>query len=152
MRMNYGKLVKRRLIKPFKASPSQIRSRLELAKRDIKTARATMAHDRDWAFSIAYNAVLQATRGLMFAKGYRPSTGEGQHKVAVQFAEIALGTKFQDDIHIFDKMRSKRHRVVYDVSGLVSQTEAQQAFEFAVRFVDTVEHMVLPSVVNGGRR
>jgi hypothetical protein len=45
-------------------------------------------------------------------------------------------------------MRSKRHRVIYDVSGLVSQAEARQAFDFAVRFVDTVEDMLLPLVAD----
>ena len=104
MKKNYEELLSSGLIKPFKASASEIKSRIELAKRDIKTARATMAHDRDWAFSIAYNAILQATRALMFAKGFRPTAGEGQHKVAVQFAEMTLGEKFQDEIHIFDKM------------------------------------------------
>lgn len=140
--MDYQELISKGLIKPFKTSPSQIRSRIDLAKRDIRTARATMAHDRDWAFGIAYNAILQATRALMFAKGFRPRTGQGQHKVAVQFAEMTLGEKFQDEIHIFDKMRSKRHRVIYDVSGIVSQTEARQAFDFAVRFVEIVEKLL----------
>ena len=140
--MNYEELVRKGLIKRFKASPSQVKNRIELAKRDIKAARSIMANDRDWAFSIAYNAILQATRALMFAKGFRPGTGEGQHKIAVQFAEITLGEKFQDEIYIFDKMRSKRHRVIYDVSGIVSQNEARQAFGFAVKFVKTVENFV----------
>ena len=136
------------LIKRFKASPSQIKNRIELAKRDIKAARSIMANDRDWAFSIAYNAILQATRALMFAKGFRPGTGEGQHKIAVQFAEITLGEKFQDEIYIFDKMRSKRHRVIYDVSGIVSQNEARQAFDFAVKFVEAIEEIVMQLLEN----
>lgn len=78
----------------------------------------------------------------MFDQGFRPAAGEGQHKAAVQFAEIALGDKFRDDIHIFDKMRSKRHRVIYDVSGLVSQAEARQALDFAVRYVGIVGKML----------
>lgn len=78
----------------------------------------------------------------MFAKGFRPGTGEGQHKVAVQFAEITLGERFYNEIYIFDKMRSKRHRVIYDVSGIISQKEARQAFEFAVKFVDKVVELV----------
>ena len=78
----------------------------------------------------------------MFAKGFRPGTGEGQHKVAVQFAEITLGERFYNEIYIFDKMRSKRHRVIYDVSGIISQKEALQAFEFAVKFVDKVVELV----------
>jgi len=44
--------------------------------------------------------------------------------------------------HIFDKMRSKRHRVIYDISGLVSQAEARQAFDFAVKYVEIVEKML----------
>jgi len=142
MSAKYEKLLNSGLIKPFKASGPQIRSRIQLAKRDIKVARTTMAHDRDWAFSIAYNAILQATRALMFAEGFRAAAGEGQHKAAVQFAEIALGDRFQNEIHIFDKMRSKRHRVIYDASGLVSQTEARQAFDFAVKYVEMVEKIL----------
>jgi uncharacterized protein (UPF0332 family) len=140
--MSYEELLNKGLIKRFKASPSQVKSRIELAIRDIKAAKLMMANDRDWAFSMAYNAMLQATRALMFAEGFRPSAGEGQHKVAVQFAEITLGEKFQDEIYIFDKMRSKRHRVIYDVSGIISLKEASQAFEFAVKFVDKVLELV----------
>jgi uncharacterized protein (UPF0332 family) len=77
--------------------------------RDIKSARTMMANDMDWAFAMAYNAILQATRALMFSKGFRPSTGEGRHKLAVRFAEITLGEKFHKEIYIFDKMRNKRH-------------------------------------------
>jgi uncharacterized protein (UPF0332 family) len=139
MKSSLEKLVKAGLIKPFEGSKAQVKARLELAKRDIRVAKATMAHDRDWAFSIAYNAILQATRALMFAHGFRPAAGEGQHKAAVQFAEVVLGGEFEEDIHIFDKMRSKRHRVIYDTSGLISQAEARQAFTFAVRYVEAVE-------------
>ena len=73
MKTNYEKLVDKGLIKPFKASVSQVKNRIDLAVRDIKTAKETMAYDRDWAFSIAYNAILQATRALMFDKGFRPA-------------------------------------------------------------------------------
>ena len=142
MEMAYEDLLNRGLIKPFAAGTAQSASRLALAMRDIKAAEAMLAIDRDWSFSMAYNAVLQATRALMFANGFRPAAGEGQHKTAVEFAEIALGEKFHDDIYIFDKMRSKRHRVIYDALGLVSLEEAKQAFAFAVRFVKEVERLL----------
>ena len=142
MKTGYEDLLNRGLIKPFAAGTAQSASRLALAKRDIKAAEAMLAIDRDWAFSMAYNAVLQETRALMFDNGFRPAAGEGQHKTAVEFAEIALGEKFRDDIYIFDKMRSKRHRVIYDALGLVSLEEARQAFAFAVRFVKEVEQLL----------
>ncbi|MDO8528107.1 MAG: HEPN domain-containing protein [Deltaproteobacteria bacterium] len=140
--MSLNDLQKQGLIKPFKVSPSQIQDRLQLAKRDIATARKLLGSDSDWAFSIAYNAVLQAARALMFAKGFRPATGEGQHVAAVRFAEAVLGKEMGDEIFIFDKMRSKRHRVIYDVSGSVSTQEAKAAFEFAVTFVEKVEQIL----------
>ena len=51
---------------------------MALARRDIDTARTLLSTDCDWAYNIAYNAVLQAGRALMFAKGYRPD-GANQH-------------------------------------------------------------------------
>jgi len=69
--MSYEKLLHKGLIKRFKTSPAQVNNRMELAKRDIKAAKAMLANDRDWAFSMAYNAILQATRALMFYKGFR---------------------------------------------------------------------------------
>lgn len=75
--MNYEKLVSKGLIKPFKAEPSQIKSRFDLATRDLKTAKQMLGQSRDWAYNIAYNAILQASRALMFAEGYRPTSGEG---------------------------------------------------------------------------
>lgn len=140
--MTLNDLQKQGLIRPFKVSLTQIQDRLQLAKRDIATARKLLGSDSDWAFSIAYNAVLQAARALMFFKGFRPATGEGQHVAAVRFAEAVLGKEMGDEIFIFDKMRSKRHRVIYDVSGSVSSQEAKSAFEFAVTFVEKVEQFL----------
>jgi hypothetical protein len=48
-----------------------------------------------------------------------------------RFAEITLEETFRDKVHIFDKMGSKRHRVIYDVSGLISKGEAEHTFDFA---------------------
>ena len=140
--MTLNDLQKQGLIRPFKVSLTQIQDRLQLAKRDIATARKLLGSDSDWAFSIAYNAVLQAARTLMFFKRFRPATGEGQHVAAVRFAEAVLGKEMGDEIFIFDKMRSKRHRVIYDVSGSVSSQEAKSAFEFAVTFVEKVEQFL----------
>ena len=136
--MSLDDLVKKGLIKPFKVSAKQAQDRLKIARRDITTAKKLLGSDTDWAFSIAYNAILQAARALMFSKGYRPAAGEGRHIAAVHFAEEVLGKEMGDDIFIFDKMRTKRHRAIYDVTGSISLQEAKDAFEFAIHFVDAV--------------
>ena len=140
--MNYEKLVSKGLIKPFKSQPSQIKSRFDLAMRDLKTAKQMLGQSQDWAYNIAYNAILQASRALMFAEGYRPTIGEGQHKVTILFAEIALGEKFDSEVRFFDKMRVKRNRAVYDIAGIVSESEARQAIEFAEKFIEIIKEIV----------
>jgi hypothetical protein len=65
--MTYAELLNKGVLKRVKVSPSQVRERLGLAKREIKAAKIMMASDRDWAFSMAYISVLQATRALMLS-------------------------------------------------------------------------------------
>jgi len=55
-----------------------------MAKRDLSTANRNLEEAPDWAYSIAYNAILQAGRALMFFGGYRPRGGE-QHATVVEF-------------------------------------------------------------------
>lgn len=56
-------------IKRLPTDKKKIEDALNLAKRDIKVAKTILRENNDWAFSIAYNAMLQAIRALMFSKG-----------------------------------------------------------------------------------
>ncbi|MDX9851793.1 MAG: hypothetical protein RBT01_14885 [Anaerolineaceae bacterium] len=60
---------------------------LQLARRDYKTALRNLEDSPDWAYSIAYNSILQARRVLMFNDGYRPR-GSDQHATVVEFMEV----------------------------------------------------------------
>jgi uncharacterized protein (UPF0332 family) len=94
-----------------------------------------LGENDDWAFSIAYNAILQAVRALMFSQGYRPSGGY-QHTAVVRFAEFFLK---EEDVIVFDRMRRKRHTTLYDTAGTVSEREAKNAVERAERLVHELE-------------
>jgi uncharacterized protein (UPF0332 family) len=135
MQMSYKNLSDKGIIKPFKAASSQIEDQMKLAARDLETAAKILDQDSDWAFNIAYNAILQATRGLIYAEGYRLTSAEGHHKAAIEFAQLALGADFKNEILFFDRMRKKRNQAVYDHAGIISETEARQAIDFATRFV-----------------
>ena len=140
--MSYETLLRKQLIKQFKATKSQINAQFELADRDCETAKHIVSTSSDWAFNIAYNAMLQATRALMFFEGFRPRSGEGQHRTTILFSEAAMGDNFRDEIRFFDKMRVKRNRAVYDTAGLISETEARQAIQFAENFIIRVKEHI----------
>ncbi len=139
--MPYDQLLQQRRLKPYKARLEEVKQLLGLAERDLATAERNLRDDPDWAYSIAYNAVLQASRALMLAKGFRPRGAE-QHATVVQFVEEAVGKAEGFDIVLFDQMRRKRHRVIYEKRGLVSEQEAEQGVAFAKRFVEGMRLLI----------
>jgi len=100
---NYSELIKENRIKAEKFSRKQVQDCLNLAGRDIKTAKKVADEDPDWGFNIAYNAMLQAARAFMFSKGYR-ATGQTQHATTIQFAQITLPDRFTPILEFMDGM------------------------------------------------
>ena len=139
--MPYSKLLQRGKIGRYKAKPQEIEQLFQVAERDLRTADRILDTDLDWAYTIAYNAILQATRALMLAQGYRPR-GQSQHATVIEFARLSLGSGFQHQVALFDQMRRKRHQLVYDIAGLVSRQEAQQALTFAQQIVAEIRDRV----------
>lgn len=139
--MSYERLLKSNRIKPHPTKPNEVRQLLQLAIRDLNTAVRNLEEASDWAYSIAYNSVLQAGRALMFSEGYRPR-GSEQHATVVEFVEERLGSNYAPQARMFDQMRRKRHRVIYEVAGLVSKQEAEQAIGFAKEFVEKITEII----------
>lgn len=130
----------RGLIKRLPADKRKVEDALKLAQRDIKAARKMLADNHDWAFSIAYNSMLQAARALMFSMSFRPS-GEAQHVAVVMFAEAVFG-KDNDAVLLFDRMRRKRHTTIYDTAGTISEDEAKNAVRHASEFLDMIKEKI----------
>lgn len=139
--MKIEDLLRKRRIHPHRATDEEIQRLLQLAHRDLKLARRTMAEDWDWAFSIAYNAVLQSSRAYMYSQGYRPAAEQG-HKNTLAFLQAELGEEFGSLISYFDRMRTKRNQAIYDVAGLITETEARSILKHAEKFVRAVEGML----------
>lgn len=89
----------------------------------------------DWAHNAAYNAMLQAGRALMFARGYRPS-GQEHHIAVVSFVKAVYSSKFSEDLlNAFSKARMLRNDSLYERTGAISQTQAQNLLQNASNFV-----------------
>ncbi|MBN2014433.1 MAG: HEPN domain-containing protein [Candidatus Altiarchaeota archaeon] len=139
--MNTEDLERKGMIQKLPANKQQIENSLTLAKRDLETAKKTYENSIDWAFTIAYNSILQAARALMFSKGYRP-TGEKQHLAVIKFTETTLGDKYRKEITAFDRLRRKRHATIYDQAGTISEYEAKHAIKTAEKFLKTIEEEI----------
>jgi uncharacterized protein (UPF0332 family) len=120
-----------------------VENSLKLAYRDITTAKKMFdSKDYDWALSISYNAMLQAGKSLMFFKGYRP-TGYSKHLSIIDFIKENFNLKISNEMFfLFNKVRKKRHQVVYEELNLVSKEEAIFVIEKAEEFLNIVDDII----------
>jgi len=139
--MTLDDLLQEKKIHSYAAKPLEIQQLLSVAIRDLGTAARNLTADPDWAYNIAYNAVLQSARALMMSAGYRPR-GSDHHSTVVRFTEGVFGKNQTIPIALFDQMRRKRNRAVYEVSGVVSKKEAEESLAFANQFVEEVRKRI----------
>jgi len=139
--MSYQKLLKEGKIKIHHASAEEIKDVLKIADRDIGFAKSAIAYNWDWAFNIAYNAALSASRAYMYKEGYRPSSAES-HKTVWSFMLLALPKEHHDRIHFFNRMRVKRNSNLYDHAGLISETEGRQIIRSAEKHIAAIKKLV----------
>jgi uncharacterized protein (UPF0332 family) len=142
MKVPYQRLLTEGRIKAHQALSEEIKDILEIADRDLGFAKETMAHNWDWAFTIAYNAALSASRAYMYKQGYRPSSAES-HKTVWSFMLLALPKEHHDRVHFFDRMRIKRNKNLYDHVGLISGTEGRQIINSAEKHIEVIKKLLL---------
>lgn len=129
------------LIKKIPIAKKKVLDSFNLAKRDLKTAKLIIKDNPDWAFTIAYNSVLQSSRALMFSMGFRPH-GHAQHVSVVRFIEVVLGEEHETLILAFDRMRRKRHIAVYGAIGTISKSESENSINRAKELLDEIQNIL----------
>jgi len=111
------------------------------AQKDLQTAKANLTIDEGIAYAVAYLAMLRSARAFMLLKGFRPSDGY-QHKTVVEFMFHFLGKEFKEIVELFDRMRRKRNIFTYEIDISISKTEADNAFDTAVKFVNMIKDII----------
>ncbi len=136
--MSIEELERDGLIRRLPVDPRRVEEAFRLATRDLSVAESVLVVNPDWAYAIAYNAMLQAARALLFSDGFRPA-GRNQHVAVVRFVAARIGP---DEATGLDRLRRKRHVTVYDTAGTIGEAEAEAAVVRASAFVDLVQRML----------
>lgn len=136
--MTIDELLQEHRIHRQKVAAMDIEALIARAETDIDSAWFMLSQDPAWAFSIAYNGVLQASRALMFVHGFRPSSHEG-HKNTFAYLRAIVEEDRKALIEYFDRMRVKRHQAVYEAPGRVTRTEAETLIKQARTFIGWVK-------------
>lgn len=133
--MTLNNLAKKGWLVEHKTSRLEIQDLFSVAERDLKDCRAT-GLSADWKLNIAYNAAIQAAKAALDVCGYRP-TREAQHFRIIQSLKFTINAD-SNEIACLDKFRKKRNISDYEKSGLVSDEEAEEMYQFAVDLVSQI--------------
>ncbi len=141
--MNSGKSLNDTQWEKIGKNSTLVENALILAKRDLKTAKKVfLENDFDWCLAIAYNAMLQSARALMFFKGFRPK-GANQHAAVIKFMKNFYAKEMEESLlYAFNKTRKKRHLSVYEQAEIVSKEEAQNTLEKAQKMIKKAQEIM----------
>ncbi|MCJ7471447.1 MAG: HEPN domain-containing protein [Actinobacteria bacterium] len=113
---------------------SQVLSVIKKSRRSIKSAKLLIEDDQENSYQLAYEAMLLAGRALVFSFGFRPRAA-GPHKIVVDFSKKVLGKEIATLVFKFNKMRKRRHYLVYGTGLYISEVDSRNAISSAVKFL-----------------
>mgnify|MGYP001589459131 CR=1 FL=1 len=148
--MNYERLVREGAIERISTSDGEIADHIRKARHDIAVAQNVTNIDLDWAFTIAYNGILQVALGFMYSKGYRPK-GEAKHYNTFRFLQEVLPASYSSQIARLQKLRKKRNRAVYQQMDSVSEKEAKDIISFSARFLEEISEIMPEKIIEQSR-
>ena len=118
----------------------QINRRLKRAIIDLNNSKLLLKEDAVGAYTMAYDAMLQAGIALILSLGYRPKV-VNFHKTVVAAAGEILGEDYSPMVKKFNQMRKSRHQAVYD-AVIISLSEAEAAIKTSQEFIKLVNDYI----------
>jgi hypothetical protein len=116
-----------------KADPDFLNDLLDSARRNFEAADIIKDKISEAAFKLYYDGLLQISRAVLLAAGYRPDDGE-QHRTTFQAAGEILGPDFGELIRKIQKYRIKRNICIYEPRDLIGRSEAEAIHQTARMF------------------
>ena len=123
-------------LRRHESSTEEIANLFAIADRDIRESQ-TPGLGPEWRFDIAYNSMLQSATAALAAAGYQAER-QNKHMRTIECLAFTIGLD-QRQIGFFDACRRKRHTAVYDQVGAISDQEAVELIQSAVRLRQQVE-------------
>jgi len=135
--MGYEELRERGLVEEIRPDFRQISGLLGRALKDLSTAQATANIDTEWAYAIAYQAMLRAARAIVMAEGWRPR-GRDQARTLVQLVGEIVGEDARSLVNSFDRMRRRRQDFMEEMGTPIPRYEVEGALADARAFTEKI--------------
>jgi len=137
--MTWKILLKDKILREKKVSIKEVDGVLAKARKSLKASEILTNNGiEESVFKEAYDAMILASRALMFALGVRPRT-VGSHFTTIMFCELYFGKEYKLLVEKFRKMKRKRNYLIYGIGMMISKTEAENSIRTAKEFIKTIE-------------
>ncbi|MDX1962510.1 MAG: SAV_6107 family HEPN domain-containing protein [Pirellulales bacterium] len=138
--MSWNTLLTEGKVTPHQTSRNELADLRGVVARNLADA-AIPGLSTDNRFAIAYQAALLAAKMAIACAGYRVK-GEGAHRTTFVALKLALGRQYGKMADYFDRCRRIRNDLVYDTEGVVSANDAEELFNTATQFAQSVENWI----------
>lgn len=133
--MAYEDLRERGLVEEIRPDFRHVSRLLARATTDMATARANLSIDKEWAYIIAYQAMLRAAKALVMAEGWRVK-GREQARTFVMLIGELLGEEDRALVNGFDRMRRKRQDFMDEPQTPIPRYEVEGALKDAQALIE----------------
>jgi len=134
--MSLSDWLKAQWLTEHKTSPEEITNLLAVADRDLCDCQATGLSD-DGRLAFAYRAAIQYALAALAACGYRPGREAHHYKVIQSLSHtIHADSKLVAQV---DAFRKKRNTGDYEIAGLITKKEADEAVALARQLRQLIE-------------
>jgi hypothetical protein len=116
-----------------------IRALLTVADRELADSRVP-GLSTDGKFNHAYASALQAAGAALAASGFRPARGSHHHMI-VQSLARTIGA-VAGVVAKFDRFRKKRNMAEYEMTGGITELEAEEMTDLAARLRKDAEEWI----------
>ncbi len=138
--MIYDELKTRGLVEEVAQDFHQATHLMNMAQKDLKTAQALVGTDREWAYTIAAQAILRAASALTVAEGLRPK-GREQGRTLLQLVGFLMGED-RSLVNDLDQIRKKGQRFLEKADRPISLYEVESTLKVAEQFLGVVTKRV----------
>ena len=130
----------RGMLKKVESEMAKIKGSINLANHYLERSKGNIAVDyADVAFLMAYNAMFQLVRALLFDHGVK----ERSHYCAIKYLKkiYSKNREIAKYLEIIDNYRQNRHFIQYE-GALCTIDEAKQALKDAEKFCSNVKRIL----------
>lgn len=138
--MAYEELRERGLVEEIRPDFRQVSVLLARATKDMATARANVTIDKEWAYIIAYQAMVRAAKAVVMAEGWRVR-GREQARTFVTLMGELLGEEGRALVNGFDRMRRRRQDFMEEPQTLIPRYEVEGALRDAQVLIERLTEL-----------